>query len=105
MRIDPVQVLATIKQADPAFARRASVPSKSAEESPNHDIGKAATAATPAPKQISVLMDSDSNLIYQFIDARTGEVVLQVPPQQVLQVMRSIADLLRESEQRLKITI
>jgi uncharacterized FlaG/YvyC family protein len=54
---------------------------------------------------MSVSIDSDKNVIYQFLDARTGEVVQQVPPEQVLRVIRSIADMLRQSEPKLEISI
>jgi uncharacterized FlaG/YvyC family protein len=100
MRIDPVQVVASASQAE--ALPRDSKPRKSAEES--RQIEKASpNAMIRAPKQMSVSMDGDHNIIYQFLDARTGEVVQQVPPEQVLQVMRSIAEQLREAEQKLNI--
>jgi uncharacterized FlaG/YvyC family protein len=54
---------------------------------------------------MNVSIDSDKNVIYQFLDAHTGEIVQQVPPEEVLQVMRSIADMLRHAEQKLNISI
>src|SRR5918912_1226815 len=100
MRIDPVQVVASASQAE--ALSRDSKPRKSAEE--HRPVEKASpNAMIPAPRQMSVSMDGDHNIIYQFLDARTGEVVQQVPPEQVLQVMRSIAEQLREAEQKLNI--
>jgi hypothetical protein len=105
MRIDPLQVAATMNQADLASVRRIPMPQTSPTQSPRPELPKAAPPPAPAQTQISVSVDSDKNVIYQFLDMRTGEVVQQVPPEQVLQVMRSIADLLRQSEQKLEITV
>lgn len=104
MRIDPVQVAATINQADLASVRRASLPAKSVVDSRQPEQPKAAPPP-PAQTQISVSIDNYKNVIYQFLDSRTGEIVQQVPPEQVLQVMRNIADLLRQSEKKLEITV
>ena len=107
MRLDPAQVAALINQQDPGSPRRSSLPAttKSSEASLVRQQAKTPPAAIPAPKQMSVSIDSDQNVIYQFMDAQTGEVVQQVPPEQVLRVMRSIADLLREAEQKVNISI
>ena len=106
MRIDPVQVAAASTQAElAAMHRDSSVRQKPAEAAvPEHASPPVSVPARP-PTQISVMMDQDKNIIYQFLDARTGEVVQQVPPEQVLQVMRSIAETLRQAEQKLEITI
>lgn len=103
MRIDPVQVAARSNQAESAFARRSSMPQPPKQEKSVKEETKAAVPAAPAQAQISVSIDKDKNVIYQFLDPRTGEVLQQVPPEQVLQVMRSIADLLRQSEKKLEI--
>ncbi len=105
MRIDPLQVAAIMNQADLASVRPDPKPQKIQQESPLPQLPKSAAVALPAPTQLSVSIDSDKNVIYEFLDARTGELVQQIPPEQVLKIMRSIADLLRQSEQKLEITI
>ncbi len=103
MRIDPVQVAANFNQAELASARRR--PVKISPEDSASAQSRPTSAPGSAPTQMSVSIDSDKNVIYQFLDARTGEVVQQVPPEQVLRVIRSIADMLRQSEPKLEISI
>ena len=107
MRIDLIQVAAMINQQDPASLRRILLPqaAKPVEDAPQTQQTKASPITVPAPTQMNVSIDSDQNVIYQFLDAHTGEVVQQVPPEEVLQVMRSIADMLRHAEQKLDISI
>jgi hypothetical protein len=81
------------------------VPQKTPLQNPPPQPSKPAAAEVRPATQISVTIDGDKNVIYQFLDARTGQVVQQVPPQEVLQVMRSIADLLRQSEQKVDLSI
>jgi len=78
---------------------------KPAEAAPSLQASEPVSVPTHTPTQISVIMDQDKNVIYQFLDARTGEILQQVPPEQVLQVMRCIAENLRQAEQKFEITI
>lgn len=105
MRIDPVQVAATVNQADLVSVRRDPLPQRTQLQNAQPQQPKPAPAEVAAETQISVTIDSDKNVIYQFLDARTGTIVQQVPPEQVLQVMRSIADLLRQSEQKVDLSV
>jgi hypothetical protein len=59
-----------------------------------------ATAPAPivAPERVTVSIDASRELVYRFLDPKTGEVVSQVPPEQVLEVVRGIQDLLRAEE-------
>jgi len=63
------------------------------------------TATLPEPNQLNVSVDDKQNVIYRFTDPNNGEVVRQVPPEQILRIMRNIEDLLHESEQKLKVTL
>lgn len=104
MRIDPVQVAAILTQeADAAPIRRDPAPQTEPPDRPR--LEKPRDPALPAQKQLSVSIDADKNITYQFLDVRTGELIQQGPPQKVVQVIRRIADLLRESETRLRISI
>ena len=104
MRIEQAHADANVKLMDTALHRREAQAQRTAEETRPSEQPKAPSPA-PVPKQLSVFIDGDKNVIYQFLDTRTGEVLQQVPPEEVLAVMRSIADMLRESEQKLHITI
>ena len=59
----------------------------------------------PEPSQLNVSLDDKQNVIYRFTNPSNGDVVRQVPPEEILRIMRNIEDLLRESEQKLKVTI
>jgi uncharacterized FlaG/YvyC family protein len=71
-------------------------------ESPEPNVTK---TAAPQPSQLNVSLDDRQNVIYRFTDPANGEVIRQVPPEQILRIMRNIEDLLRESEQKLKVTL
>jgi uncharacterized FlaG/YvyC family protein len=48
---------------------------------------------------VSVHYDENQVLITKFIDQKSGEVVQQIPPDQVLKIIESIQELLKESAQ------
>ena len=106
MCIDPVQV-AAMANAQDTTARRNVLPpaAKLIAQTPVAQQPKAPPVTLPTPRQMSVSIDNDKNVIYRFLDTQTGEVVQQVPPEEVLQVMRSIADMLRQAEQKLDISM
>jgi hypothetical protein len=57
-----------------------------------------APTALPDPERVTVSVDASRELVYKFVDAKTGEVISQTPPEQVLAVVRGIQDLLRAEE-------
>ena len=63
------------------------------------------TVPLPEPTQLNVSMDDQKNVIYRFVDPTDGQTVRQVPPEEILKIMRNIEDMLRESEQKLKVTL
>jgi FlaG protein len=60
----------------------------------------AAPSALPVPERVSVSIDESRELVYRFVDAKTGEVISQTPPEEVLRVVRGIQDLLRAEQPR-----
>jgi hypothetical protein len=40
----------------------------------------------------------DNTPVYRFVDARSGDLVLQVPPEEVLRVVRSIQQMLQTTQ-------
>ena len=105
MRIDQVQVATAMNRADLASVGRDPLPKGTPAETPHSQESDTAPAAAPSETQISVSIDNDKNVIYQFLDMRTGEVLQQIPPEHVLQVMRSIAELLRQSERKFEVIV
>jgi len=61
--------------------------------------------ALPAPQVVSVSFDQNRNTVYRFVDEKSGELVRQVPPEEVLRVIRSTEEMLQHSEQKLKVTL
>ncbi|HTR67117.1 MAG TPA: hypothetical protein VMH85_15160 [Terriglobales bacterium] len=61
--------------------------------------------AIPAPEVMNVTFDQNKNTVYRFVDEKSGELVRQVPPEEVLRVMRSVEDMLQESEPKLKVAL
>jgi hypothetical protein len=51
-----------------------------------------------AAEHVTVSFDTSRELVYRFVDAKTGDVISQTPPEQVLAVVRGIQDLLRAEE-------
>jgi hypothetical protein len=63
-------------------------------------VKKTAAAPTtlPEPPRVSVSIDETQELVYRFVDVKTGEVISQTPPEAVLKVVRGIQDQLSAQE-------
>ncbi len=57
----------------------------------------------PQPK-ISVKIDQAKQVYYQVIDPRTGEVIRQVPPDDILRIGRNISEFLQSQDTKEKTT-
>ena len=60
----------------------------------------ATAAVLPEPNRVSVSVDETREFVYRFVDARTGDVVAQVPSEAVLKVVREIQGQLKAEENR-----
>jgi len=96
MTIDSVNgtVLALEAQVAPGPARAASQPSSSTDSHP-----------LPAPavlsdRKVDAVVE-DNQIVYRFIDQQSGELLLQLPPEEVLRVMRNIAEMQKEIAQKM----
>lgn len=100
MRIEPVQVAAN--QLQP----QADTPNKrvAAENRPvvesSFSTSNPHSAPLDMPKyDVTVHYDENQVLVTKFIDQKSGEVVQQIPPDQVLKIIASIQEMLKESAQ------
>jgi hypothetical protein len=50
------------------------------------------------PDEVKVQWDNDNGVVVQFTDKKSGEVVRQIPSEQVLSVVRFIRQLIQEQE-------
>ena len=60
----------------------------------------AASAALPEPDRVFVAVDETREFVYRFVDAKTGDVIAQTPPEAVLKVVREIQSQLKAEENR-----
>jgi uncharacterized FlaG/YvyC family protein len=108
MRIDQVQIAAAVvaqalNQAD-LQRPRSVLPSPSAEAAPETSR---TLASTPAVTQRDLSISVENRIIiYRFLDPQTGDLVEQVPPEELLKVARNIDELLNlQQAQKLNIQV
>ncbi len=98
MKIDAAQLaaLAAASQAQPRPGTKK--PPKEApppqEVAGADEVRAASSEPSKVQRQLSVTFDEDNRVIYQFFNQETGELVQQVPSEEVLRIARNIADLL-----------
>src|SRR3954463_866316 len=56
--------------------------------------------ATPGHK-VDVSFDRGQHIIYRVVDGKTGDVIQQVPPEELLRVMRNIGEYLQKLESKI----
>jgi uncharacterized FlaG/YvyC family protein len=99
MRIDPLQVAAQLQaQADKPKARVAAEARPLPES--RFSASNQPTIVLNTPKyEVTVQYNENQILVTKFIDQKSGEVVQQIPPDQVLKIIESIQELLQDSAQ------
>jgi hypothetical protein len=93
MHIDAVQVAASAARTSLGNSGRASADARPAQKS---SPPAQAPASLPKARELSVSASFIENqiIVYRFVDNQTGAVVQQIPPEELLQVMRSIDEML-----------
>lgn len=100
MRIDPVQNTINQIQGQPDKPKeRVATPTRPLAESTFSSNKQAAVSVNTPRFEISVRYNENQVLVTKFIDQQSGEVVQQIPPDQVLKIIESIQELLKESSQ------
>ena len=96
MSIDAVQSVYATAEAVIDFAPVRST-SASADPKPS---SKDALQNLPQARQLQVNASfGEANLIiYRILDKQTGDLIFQVPPEQLLQIARSVQELLRATQ-------
>lgn len=104
MRIDPIQ--SSIVAAGTAQAHSSADPipaSHPHEAEPAASTIKTPIAMSMSEHEVSVQLDDSLHRIYRFVDKRTGDLIQQVPPEELLRVMRNISEMLERSGEHLKV--
>jgi hypothetical protein len=101
MSIDPVQVAAlglTSSPAEPIFVRPVAAGTSPTSEAP---------PSLPQARQLQVNASfGQANLIiYRILDKETGDLIQQIPPEQLLQIARSIQELFQADQTRQKLDV
>ena len=92
--LPPVETKAKSPAPRPAAVQPAAVQN----EPPAPERPAAPAVPLPEPERVTVSVDPTRELVYRFLDPKTGEVVSQIPPEQVLEIVRGIQDLLRSAD-------
>jgi len=93
MSIDPIASVLAVRPSPepqtPAKNTRASAPApvRSAEPTPN--------LPQPRQYQVNASFGQANLIIYRILDKQTGDLIQQIPPEQLLRIARSIQELLK----------
>lgn len=108
MRIDLTQATVAVARAEvnSDATRKSQAQPKTATVSTSRSSlpPDRAPSTGPQPQILNVTIDQNKNTIYRFTDEKTGDLIRQVPPEEVLRIMRNVEEVLQESEQKLKVT-
>ncbi len=104
MRIDPVQVVASTVRASTEKPReRSTVELRLANTS--HALAaesNAGHAPLSAPQyEVTVQFGENQVIVTRFVDQESGELVQQIPSEQVMKIIDTIQQLLQESSRRM----
>ena len=100
MMLDPIPTNPSPIVPDAAPARAAKAPSRTADSSipAAWSLRPVVASAPETLEEVKVKLDADNGVVLQFTDKKSGEVVRQIPSEQVLSVVRFIRQLLQEEE-------
>ena len=91
MSISPAQIVVQAASAEtPAVSRRsADVPTTAATEAPESTAP--APAASPSPQfNTDMRVDDAHQIYYEFVDASTGDVMFEIPPEALREIGESL---------------
>jgi hypothetical protein len=98
MSIDAVQAVFASAQAIADFAKVRSA-SASADAAPKASANDALRNLPQARQlQVDASFGPANLIIYRILDKQTGDLILQIPPEQLLQIARSVQELLQANQ-------
>lgn len=100
MRVDAV--ISERTQSEPPRKPAAAAPPKApslGERAARSPSGTAPPNSSSVSPQVTVSFD-DNKAVYQFIDASSGKVLQQIPPEELLRVMHNIAEWLQRAQKK-----
>jgi len=104
MHIDPIQSSSVAAGVAQAHGSAEPIPASHSDEAEPAASTIRAPIVTSMPEhEVSVQLDDSLHRIYRFVDKRTGDLIQQVPPEELLRVMRNISEMLERSGEHLKV--
>lgn len=112
MRVDSIGTIQALHGAEkPSPVRKSSQTKEVAgtatdrRATEDSEVEPGSVNVSPETLKMNRETDDKKNTVYRLVDSRTGEVVSQVPSQQVLNVEDSIEQLLQQEIQRPKLDV
>ena len=108
MRIDLMNMAATTDPADAGVggSRGYQTSAQTQTVLGPSPLGKNVPPSTQAPeREVDVVLDDNQVRVYRFIDKQTGEVIVQLPPEEMLRVMRNIKEMLQAAEGKVDLKV
>jgi hypothetical protein len=93
MRIDAAQLKITL----PAVARQGAHANSPAAARETSQTPNPISQPTAPQERLQISFGDGQILIYRFFDQQTGELVQQIPPEEVLRVVRGIQEMLQKA--------
>lgn len=102
---DPSAVDMGVK-AESSASRIGTAPASPNAVQPEYRRELRALSKSPAPRIASIVwVDGGKKLVYQVRDAGSGDVICQIPSEEILRVSRNIADLLEQQQARPRVDL
>ena len=97
MSIDPVR--AALLSSSAVAAQEPRPASRSAQ----HEPSPVAPAARPI--EVSASFEAGNRIIYRILDKETGDLIQQIPPEQLLEIARGIRELLQSRQEHRQLDV
>lgn len=94
MQVQPVTIATLV---DP--------PDRSVNNTARPEVPKGSSESSPDTVKLQRQTDDEKNTVYRLVDDETGQVISQVPSEQVLNVADSIDQLIQQTMQKPKLDV
>ena len=94
MRIDPMALPTSIPDLSRSVSPRRTTPPETSVSFPSSSPSPEVLQASE--KEVSVQWNEDKVMVLRFLDKRTGDLVEQVPSDEILKVVHNLGQLLRQ---------
>ncbi|HUM04085.1 MAG TPA: flagellar protein FlaG [Terriglobales bacterium] len=103
MRIEPINTMPTGRPATDAWRQLAHETAKVRERAQRVSADPAVTVHTSESSALQSVIESDATtkeIVVKMVDQKTGEVVRQIPPEEMLRIARAISGQIAAEQQK-----